>query len=246
MIGGPSSRRRLVRWCGAGALALAVLAVGPGAGWSEPRPVASPTPAGSDRQARDDRAESRNLTGVSVADTGGGKARPCPAVRPGAKPGTFAGGCMATAAGSGVLLTVNTLAGRMLFARCDVTYTMRVDRHGRTALVGLRFSGDPVCADARTCFEGARVSTPRGRIAAAAEGRLLHVVELCLDTCIGRFAGEMRTALTPDGAGWREEARHSLVGTSGWEIDGSWRLEGDALRIVSRHDRPAVGNADIY
>ncbi|MEX1141483.1 MAG: hypothetical protein WD993_08590 [Thermoleophilaceae bacterium] len=215
----PASRGRLR------ALVVAAVAAPALVAWPSPAAPAGGASGAAPHPGRDARA-------VIVTDAGSGRARPCGEVGRPDDRGTVTGGCVLKASGGSVELTVNGLLGRIPFARCEMSYTMHVDGRGRTVLTDVGFTGFSPCNDAIRCFDDDRVHVFRGRIARDADGRLRHVIDACFDTCMGRFEGRMETTLTRDDRRWRERADRTLAGSSGWELDGDWVLEGAELEIA--------------
>jgi hypothetical protein len=61
-----------------------------------------------------------------------------------------------------------------------------------------------------------------GAIQRAGDGRLLlQIHDLCLDTCVGRFAGDWVVEVAQGSDAWRLRADRTAVGTSGWVFDGT-------------------------
>lgn len=211
------------RW----ALAVLVVAVAALGGWPS-----SSMPAGGFADAGPGPSQAGHP--VFVTESGAAGARRCGKVGRPDDRGAVTGGCVLEASGGSVELTVNGPLGRIPFARCEMSYAMHVDGRGRTVLTDVGFAGFSPCNDAIRCFDDDRVHVFRGRIVQGADGRLRHLVDTCFDTCMGRFSGRMETTLTRDGRRWRERADRALAGSSGWEIDGDWVLEGAELEIVPR------------
>lgn len=157
-------------------------------------------------------------------------AEPCPRlVR--RSPGLIEGGCEVRVDGE-LALTAMTLVGPLRFARCDVEGLLRVGGDARTALSDIAIIGQQPCNDVTPCFGEEHTFPLEGRVVARPDGSLLHVLDACFDTCLGRFAGELELPLRRSAAGWRMDAQRAVVGLSGWELDGALRLRDDlALRV---------------
>lgn len=218
--------RRLVVVVVASLMAFVVASGGAGAGETfEPAPAAG-----------QQRAEARG-GGVSVtafARGGGGRKRgggvSCPEVRELApresgSPPRVVGGCVFEASGEAELLVVSAVA-EFVFSDCEVSFTMRVDSRGGLVVNDVAMRGVPPCNDANACFDADGVVKPwGGRLVATAAGALVARVDMCLDTCIGRFAGPFTARLRRDRGGrWWLDSPGRPVGMSGWRFDGGWLL----------------------
>lgn len=224
-MSGARGRWRVAGWLLVAAAALAVWSVQPRAD-SAGGLAAAPASASPASPAPQHRLTVPGRAARPASTFGGPGGARCGRVRTDPEIGVARGGCVMRARRGSVALIVNTLGGRLPFARCEMRYTLHVDGSGRTVLAGVSFLGVSPCNDATNCFSSERVHFPRGRILRGPDGELRHVVDACFDTCIGRFAGRMESTLVRDGRAWRELADHALAATSGWELDGDWRLVG--------------------
>jgi hypothetical protein len=182
--------------------------------------------------------------GVEVRDSAG---RPCPGLDDRRLP-RIAGGCRIKLATDGTVpLTIATAFGEFEFSKCTIEQAVRVDASGRTWTDALIFGreiggGINACGDAYRCTRnpdseevpGKEDLLPlRGRLRSAGDGTFVHEVDVCLETCIGYYAGKLVTQLSRDGQGWRAEASGG-VGDSGFAFDASLDVTPGSTRFVSR------------
>jgi hypothetical protein len=132
------------------------------------------------------------------------------------------------------LLSIRTLAGDMPFGRCLYNYELQIDSRGRTLLSGHIAAGQNPCNDVRPCVnaDGTDWLPWRGRIQRTRDGRLVHVVDACVDNCLGQFKGRLVMSLERH-RGWRATAERETVGSSGFTLSGfewEWRIPGLEIR----------------
>jgi hypothetical protein len=145
--------------------------------------------------------------------------------RPGYPP-RYSGGCLMRASGELTLYSLN-VAEDMRFGRCEISFTLRVSGTGDVTVEDYVVDGTTPCNDAETCVTTADVPFAwRGRITARVNGKPRLHLAICLDTCMGRFAGPATIDLSQNAdSTWRADATNVHVGRSGWRFaDGSWRL----------------------
>lgn len=179
---------------------------------------------------------------LSVTESRGkGPPSPCPPLRA-TDAGELRGGCVVRASSTTVEMSVLSVVEELPFGSCYFSYDLRIDARGRVALTDLAIGGASPCNDAPPCFEertiAKDVSFPpwRGRLVARDGEALDIVVDACLDTCMGRFAGllEIRMDLTDGGStAW---AANASIGDSGWRLNGSWGLDADHIAIARNDD----------
>ena len=174
---------------------------------------------------------------VTVWDTTGERAVPCPAVDD-SDLGALRGGCLVDMYSRELDIVVRSVVGDMVFATCKYWHDMRVDGSGRTYLESIDPGGPYPCNDLNACNHK-DVRPWRGRIEAAPDGRLTHVVDACFDTCMGQFAGELRLGLERVGDRWVQTADRALTGDSGYRLAGGWYTEKRNVIDI----RPAGGSA---
>jgi hypothetical protein len=162
---------------------------------------------------------------VTVWKASGEHPAPCPAIDA-SDPSHPRGGCFVEMHTRDIAIVIRSVVGDMQFGTCSYEHDMRVDGQGRTYLDGISAGGPNPCNDMNACYhEDAKPW--RGRIEAGPDGRLTHVIDACLDTCMGQFVGQLRLSLKRIGGRWEQTADHALVGDSGYQIDGSWYMERD-------------------
>jgi hypothetical protein len=165
---------------------------------------------------------------IEVVRAVDGRSVPCPALGR-SRSGEPTGGCLVRGTSQEMGFYVLTVVEEMWFSRCYVSFELRVDGRGRTALSDLGVGGRSPCNDVLACYRGDgeaadRPARPwRGRVVSD-EGGLAVRLGACLDTCMGRFGGRLDVALRQSRDGWRATARDAPVGTSGWRFDGGWEL----------------------
>ena len=135
-----------------------------------------------------------------------------------------------------IKLTIGTAFGRFEFGECQLSYRLLVDENGRAWTNSVELSGagnvNNGCADVQPCeLEQGSVLPWRGRVSATQAGRFVHRMDVCLDTCIGFYAGTLSMTLARDERGWRAVASHAGVGASGLTLDGTARLRTAGLHI---------------
>jgi hypothetical protein len=172
-------------------------------------------------------------TGEPVEVWSRGKA-PCPPVD-GGDPRDVVGGCTVSAFGARGTLSVLGPLGVQPFVDCGISYTLHVDSLGRGWVDTFGFVGSSRCTEARACWlsrgsDGLENAPWRARIVRDAHGLAL-VMGACLDTCIGRFEGDVRFDMRPTPHGWRLRADSAALGASGWRIDGEHRLRGAGFSV---------------
>lgn len=180
--------------------------------------------AGSSDGGRDGGREN----GVAVTTRSGERSVRCPEIDS-TDPEKVEGGCVARASGSYVEMDVKSMVGDFEFSSCVLDYELRIDGSGRTVISDATIEGRSPCSDAIPCFTEADGRLPwHGRLRRDANGSLHNDVDMCLDTCMGRFEGPFTMDLRPSARGWHVTARDEPVGMSGWHVDGEWdiRVEG--------------------
>lgn len=166
---------------------------------------------------------------VEVRDTSNGADVRCSEIRT-LGPAAATGGCLIDAFAGEVDMKVVTSLGQFDFGTCGASYTVRIGGRGRTLTEEVLVLGPSPCPDVEPCFPGDSNDDLdpyrwEGRIRAIGD-RLEHRVEACLDTCMGRFEGELVTPLRERGGRWYAMAEEGAVGMSGWALGGArWEWE---------------------
>lgn len=168
----------------------------------------------------------------------------CPALRP-ALDGPIkrvGGGCkLRIYTDAGIPVHVATPFGTFKFADCQMYMDIRVDSSGRTWATDLMFNSlrsDDGCGDVYQCtadpVADQRLEPQelplKGRLGTDGE-KIRHVTSVCLETCVGFYAGELTIDLRRDGRGWRARASEAGVGDSGFRLDGALRVRANGLDI---------------
>jgi hypothetical protein len=146
------------------------------------------------------------------------------------------GGCEIAYAQSAIRFTTLTMFGDQPLARCRLGFEVRAGQTGDLVLTGISTAGPPsgtagVCGDILACRRNVQGKEPRrfmpweGRLTTPGDRRLHLEVDVCFDTCLGRFEGRTRLAVTRTASGaLRMRAEAAAIGTSGMEITGTWTL----------------------
>ena len=138
-------------------------------------------------------------------------------------------------------ITVRTMFGPLRFGRCRVSVNLLIGPTGRTWLQSFESNSAGACGDMLPCREKA----PAAEIASADklpwEGRIVQgpdgprsVLELCLDTCMGKFEGRVPFDLIEKRGDLTMRARDSVAGNSGFELDGEWDLNASIIGPASQ------------
>jgi hypothetical protein len=158
------------------------------------------------------------------------------------------GGCQITIDRRPMRLSVASLFGHYRLARCGVEFSMRVGPTGAIAMNSITLSplptrGRSACGDIGACrqsFKGESWNTRlpwTGQMTNQRGNRVHAYIDICLDSCLGRFEGRIHVDFKRDTTGaWRMSARTAPAGTSGMTLTGSWNLRplGGHLKLKSR------------
>lgn len=152
------------------------------------------------------------------------------------------GGCELSALAPRIRLTIGTAFGHFEFGECELKYRVMVDESGRAWTNAVEFNGagniNNGCADVQPCELEKGLALPwRGRVSATPAGRFVHRMNVCLDTCIGFYAGTLSMTLERGERGWRAVATNEGVGNSGLRLDGTVDLDTYGLHIAEQPSR---------
>jgi hypothetical protein len=141
------------------------------------------------------------------------------------------GGCRIKLSTPVVPLTILTPFGDFEFERCSLDMRVNVDASGRTWNSYLQVGSGPkslACGDVNECYdlEQRQLIPWRGRITPGADGSFVHRIDMCLQTCVGYFVGELKIRLIPEDDGWRAEPIDG-GGETGFRFDSPLRVQGD-------------------
>lgn len=187
---------------------------------------------------------------VAAIDLLGDRPVPCADLATDGYP-LIGGGCVVLAPAERIDLTVRTLFGPLRFARCDIAFNLHIGPDARLWLQGMSIDGTGACGDILPC----RPKVPeeklhlaaklpwKGAISRTSGDRLRAELDLCFDTCLGRFEGRTRFELLEERGDWKMRTAGSIAGTSGFELDGEWDLDatGVGLRSSAYVKRAASG-----
>jgi hypothetical protein len=175
-------------------------------------------------------ADALGDTRVKVRDAAGG---PCPKLSYGAFP-QGAGGCEIHAASEAPIeLSVLTGMGDFTLEKCLISYRVLADRAGRTWTDTFAASGAPksACGDVDACFTKKGTLMPwKGRLRSDGEGGFIHRMNMCLNTCVGSFTGDLVMHMQPEGKGWRTEPVNG-GGQSGFRFEGPLTIVANGVEI---------------
>lgn len=168
---------------------------------------------------------------MTVWDTTGGKPARCTDIDAD-DPLDIRGGCPVRVTATDIRFSVRSVVGDLTFVTCGASYTLRVDGSGRTATNAL-FGGPSPCNDVRRCQvrDGEFAPPWSGRLVAGTDGSLRNIVDVCFDTCMGQFKGRMAMRLTPSKQAWRAEPVDPLLSTSGFVMEGAWRMAPPGFEV---------------
>jgi hypothetical protein len=181
------------------------------------------TPLGETNRAAD-----RSRTGPFPAATDG----PAEVVSPGGSrcPSFFedsypeiSGGCLFRVTADEVTLSIATPFGDLRFGDCMIDSTSFVDSSGRswTPIFDVQGKVNNGCSDVHECTGARESKLPwKGRIVSTGEGRAVHRINACFNTCIGYYAGVLSLELERVGQRWKVTAADAQVGESGLRFDG--------------------------
>jgi hypothetical protein len=167
---------------------------------------------------------------------------PCPPMSM-SHSGAVAGGCVIEGTStSRARLRIATAFGEFDLSDCTIEMRTRVDARGRTWTDNLAFRrepGDPMnaCGDIYRCplddrgVESTRLAPLPGRIVSDGTGGYLQRVDVCLETCIGDYLGELQVTLDRDDSAWKARAADAPVGSSGLRVDAAFELDAGELRL---------------
>lgn len=160
-----------------------------------------------------------------------GRGRPCGDLDQSAYP-EISGGCTFKVAARSAPIRMLTPFGDFKFSDCRISYRVSVDAAGRT-WTDRWAAADidrPGCSDVDPCKAGPFDLHPwKGRLTADPRGGYLHVMDMCMRTCIGSFTGQLVMRMTRQGGRWR--ARQTDDGASGFKIDGALAGAGDGFDL---------------
>ena len=159
-----------------------------------------------------------------------GDGEPCPDLSQAAYP-KVSGGCRVELSTPVIPLTILTPFGDFEFERCAIDYRVRVDSSGRTWTEDFEVTGDErsvACGDVNPCYDYSveDLAPWRGRIHPDGQDAFVHRTDMCLQTCVGHFVGELTMRLVRDGDAWRAEPVDG-GGDSGFRFDSPLRVKGD-------------------
>lgn len=182
------------------------------------------------------------VQGVRVLDTSGSTPMPCKAVDVASGP-FVTGGCPAGAYDFSVALSIRTVFGAMEFGECTTNFDVTLAADGRLWLDRLLIGGTPPCNDAWPCSPPSvialrkkqsdspprdKVPPWRGRLVSGDEDSFDGSVRFCIDTCVGRYGGDIDIRLVRHDGGWQMRASSAGVGAGSLEVDADWDLDDPA------------------
>jgi hypothetical protein len=151
------------------------------------------------------------------------------------------GGCSGKGNAFAVRMSIRTAFGPMRFGDCALYFQMTLAASGRLWLDDLHVAGSAPCSDSRPCASRTALAARKASFGPAPPDKVRpwtgQVVGragdgypvrfyMCIDTCIGRYAGDVEMTLARQGHGWRLRARSAGVGDGGLELDGDIDISG--------------------
>lgn len=135
----------------------------------------------------------------------------------------ISGGCLIKVTADEVTLSIATPFGDLRFGDCMIDFTSFVDSSGRswTPIFDVQGKVNNGCSDVHECTgeDGGKLPW-KGRIVSTGDGRAVHRIDACFNTCIGFYAGVLSFGLERDGDRWKVIAADTQVGESGLRFDG--------------------------
>jgi len=165
---------------------------------------------------------------------GDGTTTPCPPLK--VRPLSVEGGCEFYALATATMTMLNVLGDRR-YGRCPIGFELHVGPDGTVGIDSVQAQLSPdrvdICGDVSACRRDDGRTVPwTGRLARGDGTKLeLSVPYLCLDTCLGRFAGDfaLDVALARHGRATLT-AREVNIGQSGIFLSGRWRIQSNVPR----------------
>jgi hypothetical protein len=178
------------------------------------------------------------VRGARVFDTSGSKSKPCAPVDAGHSR-FVRGGCRARAYDFSTQLSIRTAFGMMRFGNCATLFDLSIAAGGRMWLDNLRIGGEQPCSDVWPCsppeviaLRKTPLDTPplglvppwQGKLLTAQGGGFAGRFGFCVDTCVGRYDGEVHVKLVRKDGAWVMRARSAGVGATGLAVDADWDM----------------------
>jgi hypothetical protein len=142
-----------------------------------------------------------------------------------------AGGCVLQAKGM-MRLRLASVVGDMRFAQCEIRFIVRLDDSGVVVVEQLQALGSTPCDDVYACHRADGLLLPmKGHVERGDDNHPVLSLNMCVDTCLGRFAGATTMDLTRHAHGWRLTTRdgRAAFGASGWRFEGDgWNLRSES------------------
>lgn len=180
-------------------------------------------------------------SGVAVFERRGAGAPSCGRVT---NDGRFvAGRCGGTAYAFDSMLRVRTPLGSFDFGSCITNIDFTIGGDGRIWMDKIGVGGRSPCFDVRPCAPPevlAKLEKPadgvplakaypwKGRVTGTSSDRFDGHLDVCFDTCIGRYEGRIPIDLEHVDGKWHMRARDAGIGKSGLEIDVDWAIDSSA------------------
>ncbi len=199
---------------------------------------------GFDRQGAVAATDGAERPVVKVVDVTGSKVAACGEVD---TAGPFVtGGCVVTAHDFTTDVSVRTPLGEMPFGTCSFTFDLHVAGDGEIWVERIGIGGASPCNDLQPCAPAkvlarqdsptdrtppAQVTPWRGQLEAGANGRPVAAIDMCFDSCLGRYRGPTRLTLTQDGGDQALAARKAGVGVTGLALTADYALTGAQLAL---------------
>jgi hypothetical protein len=122
-------------------------------------------------------------------------------------------------------LTVRGLLGDVPLASCDLKLTLDIEADGTTFTDDFEVDTSRLnCGDVEACgFEPKTHSQEPwvGKIEHTENGLRQRFTNVCFNTCMGVYKGDLVLGLERFGGGWLLQAKDAMVGSSGLMLDGA-------------------------
>jgi hypothetical protein len=168
---------------------------------------------------------------VNVRKANATSGQPCPPTDTHRFP-AIRGGCTLQLTSEGIDVSVWTPFGVIAFGTCNLDADLRIDDGGHVWITQFMISGINPCSDVVPCTDRNVVMVPwQAALERTDDGSwTLPIADACLDTCLGRSEGDWRFHLVEGKRNWQLRLA-SMLGTSGWRLDGTARSAAKPIAI---------------
>jgi hypothetical protein len=164
----------------------------------------------------------------------GRRRRPCPPVD------GMGGGCVSRVERASTDVQLLSVLGKVSIARCRFGYRLHV---GDPIYLAdrVRFTGPDPCDRIDRCVDGEtglRYPWLGNGLRTSAPNVVKVYFDVCINTPVGRARGFLLTRFERAADDWRAETYDAPIGTSGFQMTGTWDVAPDDFRIGDLPTRP--------